>query len=77
MEEDKTPRLEHHEGGRRSTDNDVVHEKTIRAHDVVLETAVQSDKPSLWGPGYRKLYAICFLVYFCSTMTGNYLISTG
>ena len=27
--------------------------------------------PDPWGPGYIRLYMICFIVYFCSTMNGE------
>jgi hypothetical protein len=29
-------------------------------------------RPNVWGPGYRKLYMMCSLVYLCSTMNGTY-----
>ena len=32
--------------------------------------ALGTNKPATWGPGHRKLYGMCALVYLCSTMNG-------
>lgn len=38
--------------------------------NVHLAAALGPNKPATWGPGHRKLYMMCFLVYLCSTMNG-------
>lgn len=38
--------------------------------NVDLAAALGPNKPDTWGKGHRKLYAMCLLVYLCSTMNG-------
>jgi hypothetical protein len=73
MEEEKGTTIEHFEPPRKgSTASDIVFtEKTIHAHSATLAAALSEDKPNPWSKGYFKLYAICLLVYLCSTMTGS------
>lgn len=72
MNEQKDVRTEHVDSAReRSVTTEIVAEKTIQAHNATLAAALNEGKVNLWSKGYRELYAICFLVYFCSTMTGE------
>jgi hypothetical protein len=48
----------------------VIEEETVQAHNATLGKILQENKPNPWGKGYRRLYAICALVYLCSTMNG-------
>ncbi|KAJ9611120.1 hypothetical protein H2200_004303 [Cladophialophora chaetospira] len=70
MEEPKGSTTQHFESPRRgSTSSDLLTEKTIHAHSAALAAALE-DRPSPWSKGYLRLYAICLLIYLCSTMTG-------
>ena len=39
---------------------------------VAVASLPKESWPNVWGPGHRKLYMICGLVYLCSTMNGKY-----
>ncbi|CAN6645532.1 hexose transporter Hxt13p [Trichomonascus vanleenenianus] len=54
----------------RSLPGDVQFEKTIANAQANLHNAIEANRPSLYGKGMIKLYAVCFLVYFCSTLNG-------
>jgi hypothetical protein len=72
MEDHKGSTTEHFEPPRRgSTGSGTLREKTIHAHSATLAAALSEDKPNPWSKGYLRLYAICFLVYLSSTMTGK------
>ena len=36
----------------------------------VVDMLPAESRPNPWGPGHRKLYLMCALVYLCSTMNG-------
>lgn len=38
---------------------------------IVADALPHEHKPDPWGPGHKKLYLMCGLVYFCSTMNGT------
>jgi hypothetical protein len=72
MEDHKGSTTEHFEPPRKgSTGSEVLTEKTIHAHNATLAAALSEDKPNPWSKGYLRLYAICLLVYLCSTMNGK------
>lgn len=48
-------------------------ESAQRGEDkTTLADVLQEHKPNPWGPGYLRLYAICGLLYLCSTMNGEH-----
>ncbi|KAJ9654909.1 hypothetical protein H2198_006091 [Neophaeococcomyces mojaviensis] len=72
MQEEKRSTIEHLESPPKgSTKPDILTEKTIHAHNATLAAALTEDKQSPWSRGYFRLYAICLLVYLCSTMNGK------
>lgn len=70
-EQKDVPSTEHVEPpAKGSVSSDIVTEKTIHAHNATLAAALTEGPVNPWSKGYRKMYAICLLVYLCSTMTG-------
>lgn len=52
---------------------EVVAEDTVRVQNVQLAAIIETHKPNPLGRGYLKLYAVCVLVFLCSTMNVSIL----
>lgn len=67
MEKDK-PSTEHHETSEGKDIATALHNTTDR--HAVLKTILEQRPISPWSKGAFHLYAVCLLVYLCSTMNG-------
>lgn len=54
-----------------SEKHDVTASVTDSDHHVVLGAILKTHPINTWGSGSLHLYAICLLVYLCSTMNGS------
>jgi len=43
----------------------------VASHHAVLTSILETNPVKTWGRGSLHLYAICLLVYLCSTMNGE------
>ncbi|CAN6645562.1 hexose transporter Hxt15p [Trichomonascus vanleenenianus] len=55
---------------RLSSGEEVQFEKAIANTQANLHLAIEEHKPATFGKGMKKLYAVCVLVYFLSTLNG-------
>src|SRR3981189_2596863 len=64
--DEKTGSHEHHEHA--SPRDHVLAESKMKVQNPKLATILETHKPKAWGKGYRRLYVVCMLMFFCSTM---------